>query len=450
MKTILKDKKRVLIGEAISEKYTFSYYMNVNKNIKAVFMPENTKEVSKIVKYCNENNIVFIPIATATGAVGGQYGIDDNVVLIDLSLMNNVIGFDEESLTVTVEAGVSLGKVHELLDNTPYFYPPDPGSKESTIGGNVATNAGGMRAVKYGTTRHYVKELEVVLPTGEVITVGSLNIKDVSGYNLKDLIIGSEGTLGIVTKIKLKVIPEPKYHQSFILAFDNLNEATSTVLKILKTGYVPTALELFDRKTIEYSEEFTKASFPSTKGSAYVLGTFDSQNKEMLDEIMNLIESNYKTKALEIIILNEEEEKTAWKLRDNILYALMEFTVYDMLDEVVPIHKFADMISYTKDLEKKYNTTILNFGHAGDGNIHTLLLKEKQTDEEWIKNRKNILDDLYEKVYKLGGLISAEHGVGYTKRDYFLKHTNDINIHVMRQIKKALDPKNLLNPNKVI
>jgi len=450
MKTILKDKKRVLIGEEISEKYTFSYYMNVNKNIKAVFMPENTKEVSKIVKYCNENNIVFIPIATATGAVGGQYGIDDNVVLIDLSLMNNVIGFDEESLTVTVEAGVSLGKVHELLDNTPYFYPPDPGSKESTIGGNVATNAGGMRAVKYGTTRHYVKELEVVLPTGEVITVGSLNIKDVSGYNLKDLIIGSEGTLGIVTKIKLKVIPEPKYHQSFILAFDNLNEATSTVLKILKTGYVPTALELFDRKTIEYSEEFTKASFPSTKGSAYVLGTFDSQNKEMLDEIMNLIESNYKTKALEIIILNEEEEKTAWKLRDNILYALMEFTVYDMLDEVVPIHKFADMISYTKDLEKKYNTTILNFGHAGDGNIHTLLLKEKQTDEEWIKNRKNILDDLYEKVYKLGGLISAEHGVGYTKRDYFLKHTNDINIHVMRQIKKALDPKNLLNPNKVI
>lgn len=450
MENIIKDSKRFFNANNIPEKYTFSYYMNVNPNIKAVFLPINKEEISEIVKYCYDNDITYIPQATGTGAVGGQFNVLEDVVIIDMSLMNNVLDVDFDTLTITVEPGVHLGTVQGLVDNTPYFYPPDPGSKESTIGGNVSTNAGGMRAIKYGTTRNYVKEIEVVLPTGEITRLGSLNVKDVSGYNLKDLFIGSEGTLGIITEVKLKVIPRPKFNKSLILAFNETIDATNTVLKILNSGHLPTALELFDKETIEYSEKYLNKKFPSQKGHSYVLTTFDGQDSEAVSNVVNEIYETYKDEAIEVIILDDETAKLAWSLRDNILYALMSLTKYEMLDEVVPINHFAEMITYTKELAKKYDTTILNFGHAGDGNIHTLLLQEDKTDEEWMKLRVNILDDVYTKVYELGGLVSAEHGVGYTKREYFLKHTDKIKVEVMRSIKRALDPKNLLNPNKVI
>lgn len=450
MKTIIKDNKRVFFKGEIPEKYFTSTYMEVNKEIKAVFLPINKEEVSEIVKYCYENDVVFLVRGAGTGAVGGQNTILNDEVVIDLSLMNKMISFDNKSLTLTVEPGVTLGEVRDFAASKGYFYPPDPGAKNSTIGGNVSTNAGGMRAVKYGTTRDYVKEIEVVLPTGEITSFGSLNIKDVSGYNLKDLFIGSEGTLGIITKIKLKLIKKSEYQKSLILVFDNILEASKTVLNILNNGLKPTAIELFDNETIEYSERFLKERFPSSKGSAYILTTFDSHDKEMVDKVTNVIKNNYKEGTKEIKILNEKEEKTAWLLRDNILYALMQFTQYEMLDEVVPLEEFATMIAYTRKLAIKYNLTILNFGHAGDGNIHTLLLKEGMSDKEWEIKKTSVLDEIYQEVYQLKGLISAEHGVGYTKRAYFLKHTDPTKITVMRKIKKALDPKNLLNPNKVI
>ncbi|WP_035345370.1 FAD-binding oxidoreductase [Haploplasma modicum] len=450
MKDLILDNARIFLSGSIPEKYTFSYYMNVNTNIKAVFLPINTDEISKIVKYCYDNNIKFIPQASGTGAVGGQFNVLDGVVIIDMSLMDNILDVNLDTMTITVEPGVKLGTIQNLLEDTNFFYPPDPGSKDSSIGGNVSTNAGGMRAIKYGTTRNYVKELEIVLPDGRKTVIGGLTVKDASGYDLKDLFIGSEGTLGIVTKIKLRIIPRPKYNKSLILAFDKTTQAALTVTKILNSGYLPTALELFDKETIEYSEKYLNTKFPSQMGHSYVLSTFDGMDEKAIDLILEEIMNKYKVHAKEIILLNKDQAKTAWQLRDNILYALMSLTKYEMLDEVVPIHHFAEMISYTKELEKKYHTTILNFGHAGDGNIHTLLLQENKTDEQWNLVRKNILDDLYTKVYELGGLISAEHGIGYIKRDYFLKHTDKVKVEIMRSIKKALDPKGLLNPNKVI
>lgn len=450
MNNIIKDSTRLFLEGNIPDEYKVSYYMEINPNIKAVVKPINKEEVSEVVKYCYENNIKFLVRASGTGAAGSQFTIHDEELIIDLTLMDKVVGFDEETLTLTVEAGVHLGTVQDFFENKPYFYPPDPGAKNSTIGGNVATNAGGMRAVKYGTTRDYVKEIEVVLPTGEIATFGSLNVKDASGYNLKDLIIGSEGTLAIITQIKIGVVPRPKYQRSLIFAFDKLADATSTVLNVLNAGFEPTALELFDRETIIYSENFLKQKFPSQKGNAYVLATFDAQNEEVLNSKLDSLVDAYYKETEELLVLNADDEKLAWSLRDNILYALMEFTQYEMLDEVVPINKFADMIAYTNELSAKHNLTILNFGHAGDGNIHTLLLKRDLSEDKWLETKKNVLDDLYNKVYELGGLLSAEHGVGYMKRDYFLKHTDSIKIEVMRAIKKALDPKNLLNPGKVI
>lgn len=451
MNKIINDNTRLFLKGNIPEEYTMSYYMEINPNIKAVVKPINKEEVAKVVKYCYDNDLTFLVRGSGTGAAGSQFTTKDDIVIIDLTLMDKIINFDEETLTLTVEPGVHLGSVQEFVENKPYFYPPDPGAKNSTIGGNVSTNAGGMRAVKYGTTRDYVKSIEVVLPTGEVATFGSLNVKDASGYDLKDLIIGSEGTLAVITEIKLKVIPRPAFEKSIVLAFDETLDATNTVLNILNGGFNPSALELFERGTIKYSEDFLKQKFPSQKGNAYVLATFDNNNEESLNDTVNKVISLFENKTAEIVSLDTKElDRLAWSLRDNILYALMEFTQYEMLDEVVPINKFAEMIAYTNELGIKYNTTILNFGHAGDGNIHTLLLKNDKTDEEWPSIRKNILDDLYNKVFELGGLISAEHGIGYTKRDYFLKHTDPIKIQVMRAIKKALDPKGLLNPGKVI
>lgn len=377
MKYILNDKK-------IDEKYKYSYYMNVNRNIKAVYYPIGSKEVSDIVKYCYENDLTFIPVSGFTGAVGGQYPINDNTVIIDLKLMNKIINFDEETMTLNVEAGVKLKQVHDFLDNTNYFYPPDPGSKESTISGNTATNAGGMRTVKYGTTRNYIKQLEIVLPTGQIMIVGSLNVKDASGYNLKDLIIGSEGTLAIITKISLKVIKKTKYKKSIIMTFDSSSKASNTVLRILNYGIVPTALEIFDKETINYSEKYLNLKFPSQKGTTYILTTLDSEDMLKLEKDINTIKEQFKEKSLEFIELNDKEEKTAWLLRDSILYALMNETTYEMLDVVVPLNNFSKIINYTKELEKIYNTKILNFGHAGDGNIHTILLKENKSDEEWV------------------------------------------------------------------
>src|SRR5690554_707562 len=451
MDKLIKDKNRVFLKGNIPAEYTESYYMQINPNIEAVFKPVNKEEVSSIVKYCYENNLEFVVRGSGTGAAGSQFTTVDNQVIIDLTLMDKIIGFDEETLTLTVEPGVHLGTVQEFFENKPYFYPPDPGAKNSTIGGNVATNAGGMRAVKYGVTRDYVKSIEVVLPTGEIATFGSLNVKDASGYNLKDLIIGSEGTLAIITKIELGVVPRPKYSKSMVLAFEELKDATNTVLNILNDGFDPTALELFDRETIVYSEKFLKEKFASQKGNALIIASFDSHDEETLNDTLKDVKEKYEKETLELIVLEtKEEEKLAWSLRDNILYALMQFTQYEMLDEVVPINRFAEMIEYTNHLSNKYDMTILNFGHAGDGNIHTLLLREDKNDEFWLDTKKKVLDDLYTKVYQLGGLISAEHGVGYMKRDYFLKHTDPIKIEVMRAIKKAFDPKYLLNPNKVI
>src|SRR5699024_7267337 len=274
----------------------------------------------------------------------------------------------------------------------------------STIGGNVVTNAGGMRAVKYGTTRDYVRAMEIVLPTGEVVTLGSLNIKDSSGYDLKNLFIGSEGTLGIITKVYLKFLPMPKFKQSTLLAFDSINDATSGVLKILAEGIEPTALELFEKDTIKYSEEFLKTKLESQKGDAYVLMTLDGDDMDSMKRREETVQRLLKDTAVEIISLNTEQEKAAWKLRDNILVALMEFTEFEMLDEVVPINRFAEMISYTKKLEEKHGLRVINFGHAGDGNIHTVLMREDLDKETWQTKRKALLDDLYQKVYDLGGL----------------------------------------------
>lgn len=451
LEAIIKDEDRLFIGERIGDEYRLDPFGFDVAPIHAVALPITQEEVIALVRYANEHDFKIIARGGNTGVSGSQVPIHGGELVIDLKRMNRILDFDEETLTLTLEPGVLLQDIQEYVESKGYFYPPDPGSKISTIGGNIATNAGGMRAVKYGTTRDYVRALDVVLPTGEAVTVGSLNEKSSSGYDLKNLFIGSEGTLGIITGIKLRVLPMPKHQRSVVLAFDDLFKATDGVLTILRNGIKPTALELFERSTIAYSERFLNEKFASQKGEAYILMTIDEDDLEAIDRKVELVKQLLGDIALEIIpLLTKSEEELAWKLRDNILYALMEFTSYELLDEVVPINRFAEMITYTKELQAKYGINLINFGHAGDGNVHTALMREGMDDETWQSKRGPLLEDLYRKVHELGGLPSAEHGIGVAKKPYFLENTDPVLIELMRKVKRAIDPDNRLNPDKII
>ncbi|WP_339226996.1 FAD-binding oxidoreductase [Oceanobacillus sp. FSL K6-2867] len=450
LQDIITDKERLFLKEEVPEVYKTDIFYKEVAAVHAVALPNTTQEVIDLVKFANTENIPIIARGAGTGVAGSQVPINGGELIVDVHQMNRILALDEETMTLTVEPGVQLSEIQAFVESKGYFYPPDPGSKNSTIGGNIATNAGGMRAVKYGTTRDYVRELEVVLPDGEKVTLGSLNIKSSSGYDLKNLFIGSEGTLGITTKIKLKVLPLPQYKQSVLLAFHTLKAATNGVLAILQNGIEPTALELFERGTIEYSEKYTKVSLQSQKGEAYVLMTIDSNEEETVSHKVDMVKSILKDQAAEIIpLLSKEEEERAWLLRDNILVALMQFTEYEMLDEVVPINKFSEMINYTKELQTKHGLKVINFGHAGDGNIHTVLMKEDLDEATWQVRRQALLDDLYKKVNELGGLPSAEHGIGIIKKFYLEKMRNPVELELMRKIKNAIDPDNRLNPGKL-
>ncbi len=451
MKNIIKDNKRLFDKQNIPEEYLFSHYMHDIKRPSYVVFPVTEKEVIDIVKYANKNEKKIIARGAGTGAVGSQMPVIGDEIIVDLKLMAGITDFDEETLTLTVLAGTKLGDVQKYAKDAGFLYAPDPASKDSTIAGNVATNAGGMRALKYGTTRDHVKAMRVVLANGEVAELGELTVKNSAGYDLKDLFIGSEGTLGIITEVKLNLVPRPLLTKSIVISFNTISEATDTVLEILKSKFNVSAIELFDRTTISYSENFMQKDFPSKLGDAHILMSLDCEDEKQLNMEINRLKVclHDNNRSVDFVELDENDETLAWQLRDNILYALMQFTKYEMLDEVVPLNKFAEMVNYTKTLESKHNVTILNFGHAGDGNIHTILLQEDYTDELWQEKKAALLIDIYDKVKELGGLISAEHGIGYTKKEHFLMYTDKVKVDLMRSIKKAIDPNNIFNPNKI-
>ncbi|MDY0404785.1 FAD-binding oxidoreductase [Virgibacillus sp. 179-BFC.A HS] len=310
LQTIIRDQDRLFIGDQVPEKYKSDHFISDVAKVHAVALPISTEEVAELVQYANQESLAIIARGEGTGVAGAQVPIKGDELIIDVHKMNRILELDEETMTLIVEPGVKNGDIQEYAESRGYFYPPDPGSKHSSIGGNVATNAGGMRAVKYGTTRDYVREMEVVLSDGSVVSLGSLNIKNSSGYDLKDLFIGSEGTLGITTKIKLKMLPLPQYKQSALMAFATLSDATDAVLTILKLGVDPTALELFERETIEYSEKFMNLALQSQKGQAYVLMTIDGNDNEAIIGKIALVEDMLSNDALDIIPLpNAEEEK---------------------------------------------------------------------------------------------------------------------------------------------
>lgn len=445
---IINDKKRVII-EDIDGKYLTDTLGRLKGYADAIVKPISTEEVSKILKYAYDNNINVTPRGAGTNLVGSTVP-DCGGIVLDLSLMNNILEIDYETLTATVEPGVVLKDFQEYVEAKGLFYPPDPGEKKATIGGNISTNAGGMRAVKYGVTRDYVMGLEIVLSNGEVITLGSKNIKDSSGLSLKNLIIGSEGTLGVITKCILKLIPKPEVSVSAVVPFDSLKTGIRNVLNIIKENVNPTAIEFVERKVVKLGEDYLNLKFPYSNAKAYIILTFDGKSFEVERSIEIVKELLLNEGALNFIILKDKIlSENVWKIRGALVKAVEAVSEQEPIDIVVPINKTAEFIKFVNDLESKTNMQMVSFGHAGDGNVHLCVVRGDRNENQWQKEKKENLKALYKEAYKLGGLTSGEHGIGLSKQEYFLSETKQENLELMKRVKLAFDNKQILNRSKV-
>jgi glycolate oxidase len=445
--------ERVYAGDAINEDYCHDEMAIYGK-----FKPEvvvevlNTSEVSAVMRYAYENNIPVTPRGAGTGLCGGAVAIFGGI-LLSLTRMNRILEIDETNLTVTAEPGVLLMELSDAVSKKGLMYPPDPGEKSATIGGNVMTNAGGMRAVKYGVTKDYVRGMQVVLPNGDILDFGGKVKKSSSGYNLKDLLIGSEGTLGIATKLVLKLIPMPQKVLSLLVPYNDINDCIETVPKIILSGIELTTIEFMQKTVIEDAEKYLGKQFPDKSAEAYLILTFNSNTKNEIERMYDIVARIcLESGAVDVLISDtDERQESIWSVRGAFLEAIKSSTSdMDECDVVVPISRIAEFVGYIGDLELKYELRIRSFGHAGDGNLHIYLCKDELSDEIWLEKLKIIMQCLYTKASELGGQVSGEHGIGHAKIPFLKESIGDISLNLMKSIKIAFDPKNILNPGKVV
>ncbi len=417
----------------------------------------NTQEVSNIMKICYENNIPVLARGAGSGLVGSSVAFAGGV-MIDMQEFNQIIGYDLDNFTVVVEPGVILDDLANDALGKGLLYPPDPGERFATIGGNVSTNAGGMRAVKYGTTRDYVRKVEVVLPNGEVTSFGGNVSKTSSGYSLKDLIVGSEGTLAIITKVMLQLVPAPSEDISMIVAYENLHDCISTVPKLFREKIQPQSLEFMEREIVEASERHIgKKTFPTevegVEIGAYLIIRFDGNDLDALyDSVEKAGDVVMENGALDVLLADTpDKKKNAWAARGAFLEAIeAETKLLDECDVVVPVSQIANYLQFVNETAKNYDFEVKSFGHAGDGNLHIYQCSNTMEEEEFKKQVDEFLGIIYKKAYDIEGLLSGEHGVGKGKVHFLKDLEGEINIELMRGIKKAFDPKGILNPGKVI
>ena len=446
------DEKSIFIGNDVSDDFGKDELVALAKKPDVLIFVQSALEISKVMAYANENKIPVVVRGSGTGLVGGCIPIEGGIVLCT-SKMNKILELDENNLTLTVEPGVLLLDIYEYVESRGYFYAPDPGEKTATIGGNISTNAGGMRAVKYGTTREWVVGLEVVLPNGKIEQFGRKVVKDSSGYSLKNLIVGSEGTLAIVTKAILKVIPKPKETLSLLVPFETREKAIEAVPEIIKAQFNTIAIEFFERNTILLSEEFLSKKFPEKRNDAYILLTFEGSTKAELkasyeraaDICINQLD------GIDAFMIDTQERREAvWKARGSFLEAIKSSTKeMDECDVVVPRSEVSNYIKFTYELQDKYNIRIPSFGHAGDGNLHIYICRDDYSKEEFDEILLKVFEELYRRAREVGGLVSGEHGIGFAKKSYLIEQLGETQVGLMNGIKKVFDPNNILNPGKV-
>ena len=441
----------VIVGENINPDYAHDELGGIEKMPEVLVRVKTTEQVSAVMKLAYEKSIPVTVRGSGTGLVGAAVAINGGI-LLETTKMNKIIELDKSTLTVRVQPGVLLMELAAFAEENDFLYPPDPGEKSATIGGNISTNAGGMRAVKYGVTRDYVRELTVVMPNGEILKLGAKVAKNSSGYSLKDLVIGSEGTLCVICEAVLKLIPLPKITYSLLVPFADMKSAIEAVPQIIRSKITPTAIEYLSRDTILFSESYLGKKFPDAKNDAYILLTFDGNTNEQVEADMSAVANLcLEIGALDAYIVDtEERKKSVWSARGAFLEAIKASTTeMDECDVVVPGNKVDEFIKFTHTLSSEMNIRIPSFGHAGDGNLHVYICRDQLGQKEWEEKLSICFDKMYKKAEELGGLVSGEHGIGYSKIKFLKRQLGDTPISIMQGIKQVFDPKNILNPGKI-
>jgi len=420
---------------------------------KVVLQPKTTQEISKVLKYCNQNKIIITPRGAGTGLSGGALPVFGSVVL-DMRRMNNILNIDIENFQVTTEPGVITEELQNAVQKLSLYYPVDPASKGSCfIGGNVAENAGGARAVKYGVTKDFVLNLEAVLPSGEIIWTGANTLKNSTGYNLTQLLIGSEGTLAVITKIVLKLLPYPKNNLLILTPFYSAEEACRAVNKIFLDGFNPSALEFMEGSAVLASQKFLNdysLEFSENIQAHLLIEVNGNDMDFLMKEIEGVVSVLEDFQTDEILFAETEKNKESlWKLRRAIGEAVKINSIYKEEDTVVPRAKLPELLKRVKDLGKEYRFESICYGHAGDGNLHINILKNQMSDQEWNEKLPQAIRKLFVYTKELGGTISGEHGIGYVQKNYMDIAFSQIELELMREIKKIFDPNNILNPGKI-
>ncbi|WP_278842178.1 FAD-binding oxidoreductase [Holdemania filiformis] len=417
-----------------------------------VIQPGCTEEVSQILAYAVQEHLPVTTRGAGTGLCGGCVPIHGGIVM-SMMRMNKILEIDEQTMNAVLQPGVLLMEIIEEAANHNLLYAPDPGEKSASVGGNVMTNAGGMRAVKYGVTRDYVRGLEVVLADGSVLTLGGKTSKNSSGYSLKDLIVGSEGTLAVVTKITMKLLPKPRAMTSLLIPFTTLKDALTLVPKIMRLPAVATTIEFMEKEVIQDAQDYLGKDFPNKEFNAYLIVSYSANTpEEMQAMIHDCAELALQEGAEDVFISDTEERQSSiWDARGAFLEAIKNSTTQmDECDVVVDIDKVADFCQFARDLSIQEDIRIRSFGHAGDGNLHIYVLKDALPEDEWQRKVARCMDALYAKAAAMKGQVSGEHGIGHAKRDYLKQSLDPVQIELMKRIKAAFDPNGILNPGKVI
>ncbi|WP_042459420.1 glycolate oxidase subunit GlcD [Neobacillus dielmonensis] len=429
--------------------YSYDATPNFQSLPDAVVSPRNTIEVSEIVKLCNEHKVPIVPRGSGTNLCAGTCPTQGGIVLL-FKHMNKILEIDEENLTVTVQPGLITLDLINAVEEKGLFYPPDPSSmKISTIGGNINENSGGLRGLKYGVTRDYVIALEAVLPNGDLIRTGGKLAKDVAGYDLTRLLVGSEGTLGIITEATLKLIPIPEARKTMLVHYHDLAAAAKSVSKIIANKIIPATLEFLDQPTLKVVEDFARIGLP-TDVEAVLLIEQDGPLEVVERDIKKIAEICQQEQAVSVKIAASETEadalRTARRAALSAVARLAPTTILE--DATVPRSEIANMVKAINEITEKYQLTICTFGHAGDGNLHPTCATDSRNHEEMERVEKAFAE-IFEKAIELGGTITGEHGVGEMKAPYLEWKLKKEGIAAMKAIKQAFDPNNIMNPGKV-
>jgi glycolate oxidase len=421
---------------------------------EVVVMPTNTEQISKIMQLATENKIPVTPRGAGSGLSGGAIPVYGGIIL-SLEKMNKILEVDAQNMMVTLEPGVVTNEVNEKIQQQGLFFAGYPMSVETCfIGGNLAENAGGGRAVKYGVTDRYIMGIEVVLPDGKIISLGGKIVKDVTGYNLKQLFIGSEGTLGIITKIIIKLLPLPLAKVDLLVLFKDITDAISIVPKIMtETRIIPTSIEFMDQLSVQSSCEYLNEHLPYQDAGAMLLIEVDGNSQTEVDSQSETIgELCLHHNAQEVYVAdNYTTQERVWAVRRNIAEAFKVISPQQSVEDiVVPISEIARMVQEIQKISHKYDILIPCYGHAGDGNLHATLVKNPDHSyQKWLEIEHDALTELYQLVKARGGTISGEHGIGSKRRDYLKMVCSPVEIELMKKIKQAIDPNDIMNPGKI-